>query len=163
MLDFGALPPEINAGRMYVGAGSGPLLAAAAAWDELATELQSTAASYGSTIQGLTVGPWTGPSSIAMAAAAAPYVAWMSATGAQAEQVATQARLAAGAYETAFAATVPPQVIATNRALLAALIATNFLGQNTPAIAATEAHYMEMWFQDGLTMDTYAATSTQAT
>jgi PPE-repeat protein len=159
MLDFGALAPEINSGRMYVGAGSGPLLAAAAAWDELATELQSTAASYGSTIQGLTAGPWTGPSSIAMAAAAAPYVAWMSATGAQAEQAATQAKLAAGAYETAFAATVPPQVIATNRALLAALIATNFLGQNTPAIAATEAQYMEMWAQDAAAMYAYAASS----
>jgi PPE-repeat protein len=45
---------------------------------------------------------------------------------------------------------------------LAALVATNFLGQNTPAIAATEALYMEMWFQDGLTMDTYAVTSQQA-
>src|SRR6202008_2829272 len=162
MLDFGALPPEINSGRMYSGPGSGPLLAAAAAWGELAAEVQSTAASYGSTIEGLPVGPWTGPSSIAMAAAAAPYVAWMSATGAQADEAATQAKLAAGAYETAFAATVPPSVIAANRALLAALIATNFLGQNTPAIAATEAHYMEMWFQDGLTMDTYAVTSQQA-
>jgi PPE-repeat protein len=159
MLDFGAFPPEFNSARMYVGAGSGPLLAAAAAWDELATELQSTAASYGSTVQGLTAGPWTGPSSITMAAAAAPYVAWMSATGAQAEQAATQAKLAAGAYETAFAATVPPQVIATNRALLAALIATNFLGQNTPAIAATEAQYMEMWAQDAAAMYAYAASS----
>jgi PPE-repeat protein len=162
MLDFGALPPEINSGRMYVGAGSGPLLAAAAAWDELAADLQSTAALYGSTIQGLTVGPWTGPSSIAMAAAAAPYVAWMSTTGAQAEQAATQAKLAAGAYETAFAATVPPPVIATNRALLAALIATNFLGQNTPAIAATEAHYMEMWAQDASAMYAYAGASATA-
>ena len=162
MLDFGALPPEINSGRMYVGAGSGPLLAAAAAWDELATELQSTAASYGSTIQGLTVGPWTGPSSIAMAAAATPYVTWMSATGAQAEQAATQAKLAAGAYETAFAATVPPPVIAANRSLLAALIATNFLGQNTPAIAATEAHYMEMWAQDAGAMYAYAGSSAAA-
>ena len=53
-------------------------------------------------------------------------------------------------------------MIAANRALLAALVATNFLGQNTPAIAATEAHYMEMWFQDGLTMDTYATVSQQA-
>jgi PPE-repeat protein len=162
MLDFGALPPEINSGRMYVGAGSGPLLAAAAAWDELAADLQSTAASYGSTIQGLTVGPWTGPSSIAMAAAAAPYVAWMSATGAQAEQAATQAKLAAGAYETAFAATVPPPVIAANRSLLAALIATNFLGQNTPAIAATEAQYMEMWAQDAGAMYAYAGSSAAA-
>ena len=71
--------------------------------------------------------------------------------------------MAAAAYEGAFDATVPPAVIAANRALLAALVATNFLGQNTPAIAATEAHYMEMWFQDGLTMDTYAAASQQAT
>ena len=162
MLDFGALPPEINSGRMYVGAGSGPLLAAAAAWDELAAELQSTAASYGSTVQGLTVGPWTGPSSIAMAAAATPYVTWMSATGAQAEQAATQAKLAAGAYETAFAATVPPPVIAANRSLLAALIATNFLGQNTPAIAATEAQYMEMWAQDAGAMYAYAGSSATA-
>src|SRR5689334_19146685 len=162
MLDFGALPPEVNSGRMYVGAGAGPLLAAAAAWDELAAELQSTAASYGSTIEGLTVGPWAGPSSIAMAAAAAPYVAWMNATGAQAEQAATQAKLAAGAYETAFAATVPPPVIAANRALLAALVATNFLGQNTPAIAATEAHYMEMWAQDAAAMYAYAGASATA-
>ncbi|OMC52233.1 hypothetical protein A5745_01450 [Mycobacterium sp. IS-2888] len=162
MLDFGALPPEVNSGRMYVGAGAGPLLAAAAAWDELAAELQSTAASYGSTIEGLTAGPWTGPSSIAMAAAAAPYVAWMNATGVQAEQAATQAKLAAGAYETAFAATVPPPVIAANRALLAALVATNFLGQNTPAIAATEAHYMEMWAQDAAAMYAYAGASATA-
>lgn len=162
MFDFGALPPEINSGRMYVGAGSGPMLAAAAAWDELATELQSTAASYGATIENLAAGPWTGPSSIAMAAAAAPYVAWMSATGAQAEEAATQAKLAAGAYETAFAATVPPPVIAANRALLMALIATNFLGQNTPAIAATEAQYMEMWAQDAAAMYAYAASSAAA-
>jgi PPE-repeat protein len=163
MFDFGALPPEINSGRMYVGAGSGPMLAAAAAWDDLATELQSTAASYGSTIESLTTGTWTGPSSIAMAAAATPYVAWMAATGAQAELAATQAKLAAGAYETAFAATVPPPVIAANRALLMALIATNFLGQNTPAIAATEAQYMEMWAQDAAAMYSYASSSALAT
>ncbi|MGZ4563989.1 MAG: PPE family protein, partial [Mycobacterium sp.] len=162
MLDFGALPPEINSGRMYVGAGSGPLLAAAAAWDELAAELQATGASYNSTIETLATGPWTGPSSIAMTAAAAPYVAWINATGAQAEEAGVQAKLAAGAYEAAFAATVPPPVIATNRALLATLIATNILGQNTPAIAATEAQYMEMWAQDAAAMYGYAASSATA-
>ena len=162
MLDFGALPPEINSGRMYVGAGAGPMLAAAAAWDELAAELHSTAASYGSTIESLTTGPWSGPSSIAMAAAAAPYVQWMSATGVQAELAATQAKLAAGAYEAAFAATVPPPIIAANRSLLATLIATNLLGQNTPAIAATEAHYMQMWAQDAAAMYAYAGSSATA-
>ncbi|MGO9524910.1 PPE family protein [Mycobacterium sp.] len=163
MFDFGALPPEINSGRMYVGAGSGPMLAAAAAWDDLAAELQSTGASYSATIESLATGPWTGPSSIAMAAAAAPYVAWINSTAAQAEQAGTQAKLAAAAYETAFAATVPPPVIAANRALLAALIATNILGQNTPAIAATEAQYMEMWAQDAAAMYAYANSSSLAT
>jgi PPE-repeat protein len=32
------------------------------------------------------------------------------------------------------------------------LVATNFLGQNTPAIAATEAQYAEMWAQDAAVM-----------
>ncbi len=162
MFDFAALPPEVNSGRMYVGAGSGPLLAAAAAWDDLAAELQSTAAAYGSTVSGLTSGQWSGPSSIAAAAAAAPYVSWMSATGAQAEQAATAAKIAAGAYEAAFAATVPPPIITANRALLAQLIATNILGQNTPAIAATEAQYGEMWAQDAAAMYGYAASSASA-
>jgi PPE-repeat protein len=162
MFDYGALPPEINSGRMYVGAGSGPMLAAAAAWDALATELQSTAASYGSAIETLTVGPWTGPSSIAMASAVAPYVTWINATGAQAEVAATQAKSAAGAYEAAFAAVVPPPVIEINRAQLMTLIATNILGQNTAAIAATEAQYAEMWAQDAGAMYAYAASSASA-
>jgi PPE-repeat protein len=137
-------------------------MAAASAWDELAADLETTASSYQAVIQQLTGGPWLGPSSARMASAAAPYIAWMQGSSIQAAQTSAQARLAAAAYEGAFDATVPPSVIAANRALLAALIATNFLGQNTPAIAATEALYMEMWFQDGLTMDTYAMVSQQA-
>ena len=155
-------PPEVNSGLMYSGAGSGPLMAAASAWDELAADLETTAASYQAVLAQLTGATWLGPSSARMAAATAPYVDWLAWTSGQAAQTSAQARFAAAAYEGAFASTVPPAVIAANRALLAALVATNFLGQNTPAIAATEAHYMEMWFQDGLTMDTYATTPQQA-
>jgi PPE-repeat protein len=164
-MDFGMLPPEINSGRMYAGPGGGPMLAAAAAWDGLAAQLYCTAASYSSVISGLAAG-WQGPSAATMAAAVAPYTAWMSTTATEAEQTATQARAAVAAYETAFAATVPPPIIAANRALLMALIATNFLGQNTPAIAATEAHYAEMWAQDAAAMFGYAgspATAAQVT
>ena len=161
-MSFMLFPPEINSALMYSGAGAGPLMAAASAWDELAADLETTATSYQTVIQQLTGGPWLGPSSARMASAAAPYIAWMQGSSIQAAQTSAQARLAAAAYEGAFDATVPPSVIAANRALLAALIATNFLGQNTPAIAATEALYMEMWFQDGLTMDTYAVVSQQA-
>ncbi|OBK31666.1 hypothetical protein A5634_13100 [Mycobacterium asiaticum] len=162
MFDFGALPPEINSGRMYAGPGPGPMLAAAAGWDGLAAELGTAATGYGSVISELTGSPWVGPASASMVAAAAPYVAWMSATAEQAEQAATQARAAAAAYDVAFAMTVPPPVIAANRALLATLIATNFFGQNTPAIAATEAHYGEMWAQDAVAMYGYAASSATA-
>jgi PPE-repeat protein len=163
MLDFGALPPEINSGRIYSGPGSAPLLAAATAWDALASELQTTAASYGSTITELTSSGWQGPSSAAAADAAAPYTAWLSSTAAQAEQTASQAQAAAGAYEAAFAASIPPPVIAANRATLALLVATNLLGQNTPAIAANEATYAEFWAQDAVAMYGYAGASTTAT
>jgi PPE-repeat protein len=162
-MSFMMFPPEVNSALMYTGAGSGPLMAAASAWDELAAELETTATSYQAVIQQLTGGPWLGPSSVQMTSATAPYIAWLQGSSLQAAQTSAQARLAAAAYEGAFDATVPPTVIAANRALLAALVATNFLGQNTPAIAATEALYMEMWFQDGLTMDTYALVSQQAT
>jgi PPE-repeat protein len=161
-MSFMMFPPEINSSLMYSGAGSGPLMAAASAWSELAADLESTAASYQAVLAQLTGATWLGPSSARMAAATAPYVDWLALTSGQAAQTAAQAQFAAAAYEGAFASTVPPAVIAANRALLAALVATNFLGQNTPAIMATEAHYMEMWFQDGLAMDTYATTAQQA-
>jgi PPE-repeat protein len=161
-MDFGALPPEINSGRIYSGPGSGPMLEAAAAWENLAGELYSAAASYSSVTTGLTDGSWRGPASTSMAAAAATYVAWMNAAAAQAQQVATQAEAAASAFETAFAATVPPPVIAANRAQLAMLVATNFLGINTAAIMATEAQYAEMWAQDAAAMYGYAGSSAAA-
>jgi PPE-repeat protein len=161
-MDFAFLPPEINSGRMYTGPGAAPMLDAAAAWDDLSAELSSTAASYASEVDGLTGGPWQGPSSTSMAAAAAPYVEWMNTTAAQAEEAGSQAKAAVAAYEAAFAATVPPPVIAANRALLAMLVATNIIGQNTPAIAATETQYMEMWAQDAAAMYGYAGSSAGA-
>jgi PPE-repeat protein len=161
-MDFATLPPEVNSGLMYTGPGSGPMIAAAASWDSLATEVSSAASNYGSVVSNLTSGPWRGPASASMAAATAPYVSWMSSTAAQAEQAAGQAKAAAAAYETAFGLTVPPSVIAANRTLLASLISTNILGQNTPAIAATETHYAEMWAQDAAAMYGYAGSSAAA-
>ncbi|OBH73653.1 hypothetical protein A5684_15950 [Mycobacterium intracellulare] len=162
MLEFGALPPEINSGRMYAGPGSGPMMAAAAAWDEIAAEVGVAANGYNSVVTELISGPWVGPAAISMISAITPFISWLSAVAAQAEEAASQGRVAAAAFEAAFAMTVPPPVIAANRVLLANLIATNFFGQNTPAIAATEAQYMEMWAQDAVAMYGYAASSATA-
>ncbi len=160
---YAAFPPEFNSGRMYTGPGSGSLRAAAAAWDGLATEMQSTVSAYSSTIDSLVSGPWVGPSSVAMLAAVTPYLSWMQATAGTAGEAAAQATAAATAYETAFAAHVPPVEIAANRSQLAMLVATNIFGQNTSAIAATEAQYGEMWAQDATAMDSYLGSSAAAT
>jgi PPE-repeat protein len=148
---------------MYSGAGSGTFLVAASSWKSLAAELRSAALSYYAVLAALTEEEWRGPASAAMAAAAAPFVTWLIATAVQAERTATRAEAAASAHETAFAATVPPPQIATNRARLASLVAGNLVGQNTPAIAATEAQYGEMWAQDAGAMYGYAASSAVAT
>ncbi len=162
MIDFGLLPPEINSGRMYAGPGSAPMLVAATAWDALAAELGTATTSYGSVISELTSAPWVGSSSASMVAAVAPYVSWLGAAGNLAEESANRARAAAGAFEAAFVMTVPPFIVAANRVLLMTLIATNFFGQNSPAIAATEAEYMEMWAQDAAAMYGYAGSSATA-
>jgi PPE-repeat protein len=161
MAEFAALPPEINSGLMYAGPGAGPMIAAGAAWDALTDDLYLAAAAYGSVVSDL-ASSWLGPSSVSMAAAAATYVSWITATAAQAELTAAQAMAAVAAYEAAFVMTVPPPVIAANRALLLALVATNFFGQNTPAIMATEALYVEMWAQDAAAMYGYAGASSAA-
>ncbi|SOX56396.1 PPE family protein [Mycobacterium ahvazicum] len=162
MLNFGALPPEVNSAKMYAGPGAGSMLAAAAAWNATAAELRSAAISYDAVIASLVSEGWLGPASEKMAAAVQPYVEWMIATAAQAEQAGAQANAAAAAYEAAFAATVPPPVVASNRTLQANLLARNIFGQNTGAIAATEAQYGEMWAQDASAMTSYASASRAA-
>ncbi|WP_204805966.1 PPE family protein [Mycobacterium riyadhense] len=160
--DYGALPPEINSGRMYTGPGSGSLVAAAAAWASLAAELYLVATAYSSVISELASMLWSGPASDSMVTSVLPFVDWLRATATLAEQTGSQGRAAAAAYEVAFAMTVPPPVIAANRALLMTLIASNWLGQNTPAIATTESHYVEMWAQDATAMCYYASSSAAA-
>jgi PPE-repeat protein len=138
------------------------MMAAAAAWDGLAAQLEMFGARYSAVISELQGETWSGESAVAMAAASAPYVAWVTTTAEQAGRAAGQSRAAAAAYEAAFTATVPPAVVAANRMLLATLVATNFFGQNTPAIAATETVYAEMWAQDAAAMYNYAGSASSA-
>ncbi|BBX48234.1 PPE family protein [Mycobacterium cookii] len=163
VFDFAAQPPEVISAKLYSGPGTGSLQSAASAWDGLASELQSTAANYQSIISGLVAGDWTGPSSEAAAAAAAPYVSWLSTTAAQAEQTASQARAAASAYETALASAVSPAEIAANRTQLLSLLQTNILGQNNASIAALEAEYVQFWAQDVAAITGYSGSSQAAT
>ena len=155
-MDYGALPPEINSGRMWAGVGSGPLVASGMAWQALAAELGLASVAMNAILAELTGASWMGPSSVAMLEAAAPFAAWLLAHSMQAEQSAIAAIGAATAFETARVGVFHPAVIAENRTELATLIATNFLGVNTPAIAANEATYSEYWAQDASVLYGYA-------
>ncbi|MDV3133308.1 PPE family protein [Mycobacterium sp. 29Ha] len=154
--DYGGLPPEINSGRIWAGPGSGALAESAAAWQALAAEMGSAGMAMQAVLEALGTS-WLGPSSMTMAMAAAPYVAWMVAVAGQCQEAAVAAGQAAMAFEAAHAGVVPPPEIEENRTRLAALIATNFpFNQNAAAIAATEADYDRMWAQDATVLYGYA-------
>ncbi|BBY31990.1 hypothetical protein BST33_08490 [Mycolicibacter minnesotensis] len=157
-MSFSMFPPEINSGLIYTGPGSGALLEAAAAWTQLSGELMTSATATHSVIANLD-STWTGAGSAAATVATAPYVAWLEQASITAATNAALATQAATLFEAARAASVPPAVIAANRAMLLALISTNFFGQNSTAIAATEAQYEAMWATDGAAMDGYSASA----
>ncbi|WP_204802184.1 PPE family protein [Mycobacterium riyadhense] len=154
-MSYLALPPEINSALLNSGAGSEPMLTAAAGWGGLAEQLREAAAAFASRTADVANGAWQGASAEKMMTAAAPYAAWLSAAAAHSELASSQAAACAAAFEAAHAATVPPVVIAANRAVTAALANTNFFGLNFPAIAAFEALYEDMWAQDVTAMFGY--------
>jgi PPE-repeat protein len=162
VFDFAARPPEVNSTLIYSGAGAGPMMAAATSFSSLSSELSTNAAAYESVISGLTGAEWQGPSANAMAAAAQQNIEWLQTTSVQLQEAAAKATASAAAYEAAFTASIPPPVVFANRAQLAVLVATNILGQNTPAIAANEALYGEFWAQDATAMSAYAANAAAA-
>jgi PPE-repeat protein len=155
-IDFAARTPDINSAMIYAGPGATSLTTAASAWNALAVELNSAAMGYENVVSELTSGEWTGTASTAMVASVAPYVAWMKTTAAQAEETATKLNSAAMTFEQTFASMVPPTEIATNRATMAQMVATNVLGQNSGIIAQLQALYMEMWAQDANALYSYA-------
>lgn len=154
-VDFASLPPEVNSGLIFGGPGPAELVVAANSWQSLAADLRGSASSVEALISTLAQDSWSGTSSEAMVTASGPYVEWLHLTAAQAEDSAAKIRLAVGAFETAQASSVHPALVIANRMQLASLVATNAFGQNSPAIAAVEAEYGEMWSQDVSAMLSY--------
>jgi triacylglycerol lipase len=97
-----------------------------------------------------------------MTDAAGRYVDWLGGAAAQAEQSATQARVAATAVEAALATIVDPGLITANRGQLVSLVRSNLFGQNAPAIAPAEAEYEQMWARDFAAMFGYHSSASAA-
>lgn len=158
-MDFTIFPPEFNS--LNIQGSARPFLVAANAWKNLSNELSYAASRFESEINGL-ITSWRGPSSTIMAAAVAPFRAWIVTTASLAELVADHISVVAGAYEAAHAAHVPLPVIETNRLTRLALATTNIFGIHTPAIFALDALYAQYWSQDGEAMNLYATMAAAA-
>jgi PPE-repeat protein len=161
-MDFTALPPEVISALIHSGPGSESLANAAAAWRQLGADLEDAADNYAASVSSM-ADTWHGPSSTAMSASVAPYLAWLRTTSQQTQQVAASAQAAASAFNSASASVVPTAQVLANRTQLAQLLATNIFGRNMPAIAATEANYQQMWANNAAAMTRYQAASSQAT
>lgn len=159
---YWGIPPEINAFRLtMMGAGPTAHVPVVAAYsDAAATHLEQAAQQAVTTIA--TAPSFVGFGGDSMVSAATPMSMWMSAAGAHASAAAATVQGAMAGYSAAVAATIPHPVVVQNRLRQAALVASNILGQNTPAIAATEAEYADFWAQNASAMMGYLASTTAA-
>lgn len=146
---------------MYSGPGSASMRLAAETWDGMAARLYDIVEAYWSATW-LLVKARQDSEVMAITASVVTQIGWLNAVAAQAQQTATQARAAVDAFESALAAVVPPSVIIGNRALRISLARMNFLAQNSPEIASTEADYDRMWAQEATAMYTCAAAAEAA-
>jgi PPE-repeat protein len=160
-MDFISLPPEVTSALIHSGPGAESLITAADAWQQLGGGLEDTAPIYSSVLSSLTQA-WQGSSSAAMTQAVQPYLTWLRTTAQQCQQLASSAQAAAAAFSQAQSAVVTPAQVAANRTRLAQLIATDRLGGNLAAIAATEEQYQTMWANNSAAMSRYEAASAQA-
>ncbi|OBH09169.1 hypothetical protein A5695_24820 [Mycobacterium sp. E1747] len=157
-MDFGAVAPETNSGRMHSGPGAESMMEAAKAWGALGDQLSDMALNYRAVISELDSAEQSA-SATAITQFLTACSVWLDGTAAQARQTASQAEAAASAYGSTLAAVVAPGVIIANRLRRIWLAATNRLGQLSPAIAEADADYDRMWAQDAAAMFAYARAS----
>lgn len=154
---YGALPPEVNTGRLMAGAGEAPMYQAAAGWEMLAISLETQAEELAASLVALQ-GSWQGAGSQQAVNASTPMVQWLRTAALQAQKRAMQAIAQASAYTAALVTTPPLPEIEMNHVTNAVLNATNFLGVNTAPIGANEFDYfVRMWNQAAGAMEGYQA------
>ncbi|BBZ15023.1 PPE domain-containing protein [Mycobacterium branderi] len=139
--DSAANPPEVNYYTLTAGDHAVSAAAAAAGHQALADMLTSEMAMMGVNAASTAAGGWQGIGGAAMVMSAAQFVEVMGLAVAWLQEASMTAGEIVEAYQAAFEGMVPGPVSDTNRATQFALVQTNFIGQNTPAIVALDGDY----------------------
>ncbi|MBU9762276.1 PPE family protein [Mycobacterium sp. TNTM28] len=156
---WGGFPPEVNTGRLMLGAGPAPMLQAASGWEALAILLETQADELAAALNALT-SVWSGTASERAVSATMPMIVWLRTMAMQAQKRALQAGAQATSYSTAMAATPQIPEIEQNHITHGVLEATNFLGINAMPIGLNEMDYVRMWVLAATVMEAYHAETT---
>ena len=105
---------------------------------------------------------WQGAGGAAMTMTAQAFAGILGMAVAWFEEAVVQATAIVDAYHLAKTTMVPGPVSDQNLADTEALVATNFIGQNSPAIAALVAEYERQWIQNATIMSSYQGVVTAA-
>ncbi len=143
--DAAAVPPEMNHTLMVAGDLGESLVQAAAGYESVADMLIAELTAMGLNTSTTAMVAWQGPGGIIMEMTAAEFMAVCAAASAWIRVGQIQAAEVAAAHTAAVETMIPAAVCLTNRSTQAGLIATNWIGQNTPAIIGLEAQYDDFW------------------
>jgi PPE-repeat protein len=161
--DSAGNPPEVNYYTLTAGDLAASMTAASAGYQGLADTLSAEIGLLGANTTATAAVGWQGTGGTAMVVSASQLIEVLSLAVAWLQQASMEAAEMAAAHRTAHSTMVPGPVCDTNRTTQAALVASNVIGQNTPAIIALDTQYFgEFWPQNASIMAAYEAVITAA-
>jgi len=105
---------------------------------------------------------WQGPGGEMMQLSAGEFISILEAASTWIQTASQQALEVVSAHQAAVTAMIPAEVSLTNRTTQGTLVATNFMGFNTPAINALDAQYGGFWINNAGQRSVYGAVVSMA-